>query len=110
MPRPPISLINKDIRDKLGRIDRLSKKESEYVRSRMRSIIDLHLEDLDYIFSEASFTLHRRRSYYYVFEAVMPQDPKQIYKMIRRLEGWKSNIDRSIEALRAMHGASLRMI
>lgn len=108
MPRTPISPINKDIRDKLGRIDRLSKEQAEYVRRRLRAIVDQHLDDLDYIFSEASFNLHRRRSYYYVFEAVMPQDPKQIYKMIERLEGWKNNIDQSIKALRAMHGAALR--
>lgn len=108
MPRPPISPINKDIRDKLGQIERLSKKQAEYVRARLRAVVDLHLEDLEYIFSEAAFTMHRRRSYYYVFESVMPQDPKQIYKMIERLEGWKNNIDLSIKALRAMHGAALR--
>jgi hypothetical protein len=111
MPRPPKTAISQDIRQKVGRLDSLSDEEIHYLRSRLRSIVDQHFEDLDWFFGELSMELDRkRRGYTYTFEVAILHDPKAIFRAIKKMEGWKANLESSIDALGELHSAAFRRL
>lgn len=111
MPQPPKTAITQDIRHKVARLDRLSREEKHYLRARLRGLVEQHFDDLDWFFGDLNLALDRsRKDYRFVFEVPILHDPKYILEAIRKMEGWKENIDKSIAALEMLHGAAFRRL
>ena len=99
MPRTrQIGITEKQSEDLLT-IDRMHREDQRRLAYDLREIVDKAFEDLDFIFSEASFRLERDRQRYYPLEAIMPGDRKRLSATVAKLQEWKSNIEIVEQAL-----------
>ena len=104
MPRTRQIGLTEDLKRKVLHIDRLTPEVRKNVTYDVRMIIEKEFEDLEWFFKEApdAFRRSRDRTFLRPLEAVMPQDPKRIRAIIRKLEDWEKAVRQVKEAVSMM--------
>ena len=93
IPRARQIGLTEDQKARILRSDRLPEKTRRDLRYDVRMILEKEHEDLEFLFSSGTSLIRRDRSYFYVLEAALPQDPKRVYLTLEKIREYRKILE-----------------